>query len=129
VNDRGPFVPGRILELSYAAAKALAMVDKGLARVLIRTSGPVEGQHHRDLTGEFWVRVGSFDTEKDALSLVEDMKSLKYKASRLKLAQAKRDGEIRWKVEMGPYKSMTDADKVESKVVRDYPFAIVVAKE
>jgi len=129
VNDRGPFVPGRILELSYAAAKALAMVDKGLARVLIRTSGPVEGQHHRDLAGEFWVRVASFDTETDALSLVQDMKSLKYKASRLKVARANRDGEIRWKVEVGPYKSMTDADKVESTVVRDYPSAIVVANE
>jgi len=129
VNDRGPFVPGRILELSYAAAKALAMVDKGLARVLIRTSGPVEGQRARDLAGEFWVRVGSFDAEAGALSLREDMKSLKYKASCLKVAQTNRDGDIRWKVEVGPYKSMTDADKAESKVVRDYPSAFVVANE
>jgi len=129
VNDRGPFVPGRILELSYAAAKALAMVDKGLARVLIRTSGPLEGQHARDLAGEFWVRVASFDTEKDALSLREYMKSLKYKASRLKVEQTNRDGERRWKVEVGPYKSMTDADKAESKMVRDCPSAIVVANE
>ena len=55
---------------------------RGLLRVLdIRTSGPVEGQHARDLKGEFCVHVGSFDTERDALSLLEDMKSLKYKTS------------------------------------------------
>jgi len=129
VNDRGPFVSGRILELSYAAAKALAMVDKGLARVLIRTSGPVEGQHARDLKGEFCVHVGSFDTERDALSLLEDMKSLKYKASILKVVRAERDGEIRWRVEVGPYTSMSGADKAESKVMNDYPSAFVMAKE
>jgi rare lipoprotein A len=129
VNDRGPFVPGRVLDLSYAAAKRLAMVDKGLARILIRTSGPVEGQKARDLRGEFFVHVGSFEVETDALTLLEDMKSLRYKASTLKVVKADRDGETRWRVEVGPFKSMSDADKAESRVVKDYPSAFVVAKE
>jgi rare lipoprotein A len=33
VNDRGPHVAGRMLDLSYAAAKALGMVGNGVARV------------------------------------------------------------------------------------------------
>ena len=33
VNDRGPFVPGRVVDVSYAAADALGMVGKGLAKV------------------------------------------------------------------------------------------------
>jgi rare lipoprotein A len=33
VNDRGPHVAGRMLDLSYAAAKALDMVGNGVARV------------------------------------------------------------------------------------------------
>lgn len=33
INDRGPFVEGRIIDLSYAAAVELGMVRKGLARV------------------------------------------------------------------------------------------------
>ena len=33
VNDRGPHVPGRILDLSLGAAKALDMVGDGVARV------------------------------------------------------------------------------------------------
>ena len=33
VNDRGPFVKGRVLDLSMAAAKALNMTARGLARV------------------------------------------------------------------------------------------------
>lgn len=33
INDRGPFVPGRIIDLSYAAAEALGMLERGIARV------------------------------------------------------------------------------------------------
>lgn len=33
VNDRGPHVPGRVLDLSYRAARALGMTDAGVARV------------------------------------------------------------------------------------------------
>ena len=33
INDRGPFVPGRIIDLSYAAAEALGILDRGTARV------------------------------------------------------------------------------------------------
>ena len=33
INDRGPFVPGRIIDLSYAAAKELGILEKGIARV------------------------------------------------------------------------------------------------
>ena len=33
INDRGPFVKGRLLDLSYAAAKQLGVLRTGLARV------------------------------------------------------------------------------------------------
>ena len=129
VNDRGPFIPGRVLDLSYAAAKRLALVDKGLARVLIRTEGPVNGQDAGDLTGEFFVHVGSFEAEKDARVLLEDMKSLGYRPSILKVVRADRYGEVFWRVEVGPFKSMVAADKAETRVSKDYPSAFVVAKE
>jgi len=35
VNDRGPFIAGRDLDLSYGAASKLGMVDEGVARVKI----------------------------------------------------------------------------------------------
>ena len=35
VNDRGPFVKGRILDLSLAAARSIGMVGRGMARVRI----------------------------------------------------------------------------------------------
>jgi len=35
INDRGPYIPGRIIDLSREAAKRLRMVRSGLARVKI----------------------------------------------------------------------------------------------
>jgi rare lipoprotein A len=33
VNDRGPFVPGRVVDVSYSAAETLGMVGGGIAKV------------------------------------------------------------------------------------------------
>lgn len=39
INDRGPFVGDRIIDLSYRAAQTLDMVDEGTARVEVRALG------------------------------------------------------------------------------------------
>jgi rare lipoprotein A len=33
VNDRGPYVPGRVVDVSYSAAETLGMVGSGIAKV------------------------------------------------------------------------------------------------
>jgi len=40
INDRGPFVRGRIIDLSFAAAKQLAMLSKGVAKVRVTVVQP-----------------------------------------------------------------------------------------
>ena len=42
LNDRGPFVAGRILDLSRGAAEALGFASKGVARVRVRYLGPAD---------------------------------------------------------------------------------------
>ena len=37
INDRGPFVRGRIIDLSRAAAERIGMIDQGIVRVRIET--------------------------------------------------------------------------------------------
>ena len=41
INDRGPFVDGRVIDLSYAAARSLGMIGPGTARVRIEVLGRV----------------------------------------------------------------------------------------
>ena len=41
VNDRGPFIKGRVIDLSYAAAQEIGMVKSGVARVELKNVGHV----------------------------------------------------------------------------------------
>ena len=40
INDRGPFIPGRIIDLSRAAAAAIGLAGQGVARVRIEVLAP-----------------------------------------------------------------------------------------
>jgi rare lipoprotein A len=40
VNDRGPYARGRVVDLSLAAAKALGILERGVARVRVEPAGP-----------------------------------------------------------------------------------------
>jgi rare lipoprotein A len=63
ITDRGPFVEGRIIDLSLAAAREIDMVAAGVARVRVEwISGPI-------VTGSFTVQVGAFQQYENALGL------------------------------------------------------------
>ena len=84
INDRGPFVGGRILDCSYGAAKALGFVNEGLANVRIEVVSPGQERRHYipspgeevyggpglpgpALDGSFTVQVGAFLSKDNAL--------------------------------------------------------------
>ncbi len=69
VNDRGPFVKDRIIDLSYAAAKILGMWEKGTAYVKVEVFGPLIEQIQR-----FTLQVGSFIDETNAKKLADELK-------------------------------------------------------
>lgn len=66
ITDRGPFIPGRIIDLSLAAAKAVDVWRPGLATVkveLLQTPAPLnEG-------GRWAVEIGAFDDRESATEL------------------------------------------------------------
>src|SRR6185436_6121786 len=69
INDRGPFVGNRIIDLSYAAAKAIDMVGAGTAQVLIEileTPVPISSVPS---SLRFTVQIGSFTKRESAESL------------------------------------------------------------
>lgn len=67
INDRGPFVKGRIIDLSYSAARILDMVDQGVARVRIEVVEHLSPPKSSQL---FSVQVGAFVFRENA----EDLK-------------------------------------------------------
>jgi rare lipoprotein A len=70
IADRGPFVTGRILDLTPASAKATGVYGKGMSQVRVdvyRTPKPIK-------TGGRWcVQIGAFRTETLAIHLKEQL--------------------------------------------------------
>ncbi len=77
VNDRGPFVRGRIIDLSYAAAKQIGMLRKGTARVRLIALGKMVGNNIKPVnytTGKFYVQVGAFSNKLNAYRMMHNVK-------------------------------------------------------
>lgn len=72
ITDRGPFVRGRIIDLSLAAAKATGVYRAGVARVKVEAfAAPVRA--NADPEGRWCVQVGAFAHESDAVKLKEQL--------------------------------------------------------
>jgi rare lipoprotein A len=69
VNDRGPFVKERIIDVSYAAAQMLGMWEKGTASVKVEVIGSAP-----ELVQRFTLQVGSFVDETNAQRLAEQLR-------------------------------------------------------
>jgi rare lipoprotein A len=69
VNDRGPFVKERIIDLSYAAAQMLGMLEKGTTYVKVEVIGSLIEQVQR-----FTIQVGSFIDENNAQKLADQLR-------------------------------------------------------
>jgi rare lipoprotein A len=70
ITDRGPFVDGRILDLTIAAAKATGVYRAGLARVQLdvyQTPKPI------DTGGRWCVQIGAFKSEHRATGLKKQL--------------------------------------------------------
>jgi rare lipoprotein A len=88
INDRGPFIKGRIIDLSYAAAKNIGLVGPGVAKVRIEALGRQVGEYDSksgkepvveaaDLEkGNFTVQVGAFREKENVLRLAKRLKVL-----------------------------------------------------
>ncbi|MGZ3592072.1 MAG: septal ring lytic transglycosylase RlpA family protein [Thermodesulfobacteriota bacterium] len=69
VNDRGPFVKERIIDVSYAAAQMLGMWEKGTAPVKVEVISLAP-----ELVQRFTLQVGSFVDETNAQRLAEQLR-------------------------------------------------------
>lgn len=86
VNDRGPFVKGRIIDLSYAAAREIDMIGPGVTEVTVEALGKevarIQGkdgtmalvQSQDFQLGDFTVQVGSFENPENARRLADRLK-------------------------------------------------------
>jgi len=78
ITDRGPFVQGRTLDLSIAAAKEIGVYKMGVARVKIEAFA----HPGSDPEGRWCVQIGAFIDPSDAIQLKNDLLS-RYKTAKV----------------------------------------------
>ena len=106
INDRGPFARGRIIDLSFAAARDLSIVEKGVAHVrleVIGLSGPLAERRWR-------VQLGSFEKEASARELAVTVQSEGY--SPVTISQFQDGGTIYFRVWVGEYRERDGAERL-----------------
>ena len=126
INDRGPFVKGRIIDLSYAAAKEIGIVGPGVVSVKIVALGKEVGKLQSeggarpvvelaDLErGEFTIQVGAFEDGENALTVADRLKVI-FDYVHIAVYMDK-DKKTIYKVQVSRSKTLTQAGKIEKKL-------------
>ncbi len=138
INDRGPFVRGRIIDLSYEAAKKLGIVGSGTAPVEIVAIGGATKQKSQGRSDSSYKSVnyyqGNFTVQVGAFSDLKNAKRLKQKLSRLYKnvhITTHYDGYDKLhKVRVGRWSTLEQAAKYEKIMIKDgFVDAFVIAKD
>lgn len=126
VNDRGPFVDGRIIDLSYAAAQKLEIVKNGTAKVDIKIlaspglsdSQNVSAIQEVKLSGngrKYFVQLGAFSEIGNAEKFRLKLASHSIEPTQIR-SYSIDDGELH-KVQVGPISSFDELKLMESRLL------------
>ncbi len=111
INDRGPFVRGRIIDLSYAAAKKIDMIKTGIAKVKVEVLSTPSSRKTDVFDALYTVQLGSFSSRKNALALLEEVKPLV--KERVRIERTKIKGNMYYRVRVGLFDSKREAERVK----------------
>ena len=135
INDRGPFVRGRIIDLSYSAAKKVGLVGPGTARVEIHVVGTPSSTDggtnrvyvQRDFyTGKFTFQVGAFLNRENAERLRHEL-AQSFKNAHI--TEYDNGEQIFYRVRVGKVTTLEQAGKYEEYLIQNgFPDAFTVAE-
>lgn len=136
ITDRGPFVRGRIIDLSRAAARSVSMIGPGLARVQLEVIPPppyppaptpppslpptTAQPPLRSAAQRFTVQLGAFADRARAEAFYASAQS-RHRDVRMSLAASGH-----WKVFAGSFSSAGEADAFRRSLSTEFPDAFVV---
>lgn len=146
VNDRGPFVKGRIIDLSKSAAQALGFEKQGIAKVAIEVIDrnnsapvdlpevvePIKVENNSFFTLEvdridpngFGIQIGNYKELASVLELVENLQKSYQKEVIIQSLWS--DGVQSYRVITGHFKNKEKAENFKNKLNKNYPDSFVV---
>lgn len=121
INDRGPFVNNRVIDLSYAAADQLGVIGPGTARVHVRSVGEEPIRY----VGPFYVQYGAFVVEDNARRLRARLVARGFAGTRI--TRGELDGTVYWRVQIGAFSSLAEAEATRARLTKESPGCFVIA--
>ena len=123
INDRGPFVRDRIIDLSEASARQLGILQEGVAPVKVtalgyRDPGDPSTARYRPGNydaGTFALQVGSFSVRANAYRYADELRQ-RYGSADVQEAQV--DGKQFFRVRLGRYSSLKNAQAAQDQFER-----------
>ena len=128
INDRGPFVEGRIIDLSFGAASRLDMVKEGVVPVRLKVLGRdakyIKGVKVSDAgNGDFAIQVGAF-LEQGSADRLKNALGIKYDGVYIQTAVL--DGKTYYRVRLGRYSDRKTALLYAERLSQEgYPVWVV----
>ncbi|MDQ8028731.1 MAG: septal ring lytic transglycosylase RlpA family protein [Brevundimonas sp.] len=143
INDRGPFVDNRIIDLSRGAADQLGMLERGVGEVRVRYLGPAPRlgsaqplQYAATVApappppraqpapefGAYWIQAGSFSDRRAARRVADRL------GDRATVDVASRGDSPLYRVLIGPWPDPNAAESARQAVVaRGYADALLIS--
>jgi rare lipoprotein A len=136
INDRGPFVRGRVIDLSYAAAKRLGVDVPGTAPVEVVAIGMTPPRPGAPIPrvatlvpGPFTIQVGAFGERTNAERLAGELRRL-YRAAHVRELHCPDRGQTFYRVLVGRVSTLQEAEKYEEMLRRrGFPGAFAIAAD
>jgi rare lipoprotein A len=122
VNDRGPFKPGRLIDLSYAAAAKLGVFPDGTAPVEVRVltfpeAAPPPPKAVPEVpVGGLYVQAGAFSSLENAQRLETRLRRANIEPVRIQTVPG--EAGTLFRVQVGPLSDRLNADKYLQDIVR-----------
>ncbi len=146
INDRGPYVEGRIIDLSKAAAEKLRFVSQGLTEVRIEVVDPGDGKTkqtevridnvavdekeyyqfraERHKPSGFGVQIGNYQELVNLIRLSENLKQSYKKEVTVQVKVL--NGIKYYGLILGPFSNRERAEQFRSEIKQKYPDAFIV---
>ena len=124
VNDRGPFVANRIIDLSYTAAAKLGMLQKGTAMVEVRAidpaapaaMAPAAPKPAGGAAQPLFIQTGAFADPANADRLLRKLRANGYADAFVRSDEI--GGRRLYRVRIGPVKDVDDYDRITGALAR-----------
>lgn len=127
INDRGPFAKGRIIDLSYASAQALGMIEPGTIPVRIEVLGPDRFKPIRARL-DYTLQAGSFAQIENAQKLIEQVTQTYPELSRVSIVPFQSRDSTFYRVHIGLFSNRDEAES-QARQLANSGFPVVIMEK